>query len=292
MKDVTLYRFDDGWEVRRILDLAERERLTGRDLWPEDRSLFGLYDAMGTPRSSVDVETSPPFLDHGWSPLTPESMRQPGDQQVEKYWITFISECIDEDKISELVRSIIAYPDELLERLKTPEVDDQIRKLVDPPGVQSVVRKSEAVSNAEALARATVERVFGGLEGFRVLPPRHPMQEGYATIHVLANDHVLLISAEDGGWILKSGTGAMPTIRMYDQPNLTQVWNWYVEVVGDREHVDLLPQSQADAWWDEHTLPGKPLFDLEPYALLDVDSPFVFGDDAFWAWYLAQEGSR
>lgn len=293
MKDVTLYRFDDGWEVRRILTLPERKRLTGRDLWPEDRSLFGLYDATGAPRSSVDVETSPPFLDAGLSILTPEGMKAPTDGSVEKYWITFISECIDEDMVQQLVRSIIAYPDELLERLKMPEVDAQIFEAVARlEGKTQLPDLYKRLDQIEAIARAGAERAFDGLEGFKVLPPRHPRQKPYATIHVLANDHVLLISAAEGGWTMRSGNNAMPSIKMYDQPNLTQLWNWYVEVVGDREHIDLLPQSQADAWWDEHTLPGHSLYDLEPYELLGVDSPYVFSDEAFWTWYLAQEGAR
>jgi hypothetical protein len=34
------------------------------------------------------------------------------------------------------------------------------------------------------------------------------------------------------------------------------------------------------------------MYDLEPYELLGVDSPYVFSDEAFWTWYLAQEGAR
>jgi len=295
VKDVVLYRFDDGWEVRRVLDPSERQRLTKREFWAEDRSLFGLYDATGMPRSSVDLETSPPFLDAGLSALTPKEMVEPTDPAVEPYWTTFVSECIDEGMVPQIVQSVLGYPDALLEQLANPEIEAVVKEAIDrlqkTDRRRSLSRYLERSRELELTARKSAEEAFDGLEGIVVLPPRVQAQDRYATIHILANDHVLLISADDGGWIMRSGTGAMPSLQMENQPSLLEMWRWYVEVVGDRELTDLVPESQLDAWWAEHTMPGQCLFDLEPYALLNVDSPFVFSDEPFWAWYIAQEGS-
>ena len=289
-KDIKLYQFDDGWSIWRILDKAEKERFTGPAYGAGKGGVFGLYNSGMEPRSVVEIRR--PHSDENLyrlnlsqTVMTPDYIISADNDGVSGYWMSFISEGIDEDRVGALFRSVLGFPDDLLELLGDPSIELMIQKQIqawmDAPHVTDK-DLDDANNRLYAYGNKVVSNIFSRMHDFEVgtvdgVP-------SFTGVKFIQNNHLLLIELGPFGWSLFSGNGEMPEMELIGEPSLLSLWRRYVQIVAEEFYVDLVPESQVESWWVEHTEPGTLLFDLTPYGLVNVDSPFTWTDSKFIAW--------
>lgn len=294
--DVVVYRFEDGWEIRRVLDAQAYRKLTATLRDPESRGLFGLYDARGRAQSCLGFEHAsfiPAYLRPEVNSVSPLGIKEAFHEDVERYWIEFIGMTLGPEHLSGVVRDILVYSSELDQRLKDPSVEEPIRRAIAQ--IDEQYRRPDresmaiprAISALEHTARRIVESVFQNMRPFEVLEPPHPGQFHYANIRLPDIDHLLLITAGEAGWLIRSGDQFQHGLATEGVNSLWELWNHVRSVISKEEIIDLVPEDQEDAWWDAHTVPGNCPFEaeLEPYRLLGTPSPLLLLDDDFLLWF-------
>jgi hypothetical protein len=282
--DVPIYRFDDGWEIRRVLEPASIQALLGRERH-RNASIFGLYDMLGQPRSVIGLWRRPGeddfHLSQEQSILTPKGIEH--GPKMDRYWLPFITDSFGIAYASDMLATIIEYPDALHDRLQAVD-EDRLRFLIDLTlGARDAEDMINQLGGVALFARDAAERAFQGVTGFEVLPPRIETQTHYATIFIPENGHVLLISANVSGWTMTPGESGL----IEEATTLHELWNDYVKMVNETEWDKLVRSSQAPAWWRRNSHPGEELYDLEPYHLLDAPPPFALPDNEFKEWIQA-----
>jgi len=307
--EVVLYQFDDGWQVRRVLDLKVAKALTGQSHDGRGYALFALYDSGGGARSLVGARHYHGIGSFGLhrriSIMSAKHLVVPAYLLVAPYWRSFIEEAIGKEYLHGVLPVVGAYPDELLERLQISEVERQIEVLEEAAHHETGSTNFDEWSKAEALVddlrKRTVIEVFSDLPGI-VFPEysacrrsssalhedRSHRRSGYGgkkvAIKLVDSNLFFSISGGHAGWSVEYHSPEGRDGQVWEMNTLFELWEAFVSSVGEVMRILLVPESEFDNWWASNTMPGELLFDLEAYFLLDTDSPFVLPDVEFKAW--------
>jgi len=310
-KDIKLYQFDDGWSVWRILDIRSSLEFFGRSfVLRGGESLFGLVDKEGEARSSLWMEIGKDIVYHGGSfDQVSDSIKPFSTEPSMSYWREFLEQCFSDwmnEKV-ELSKPIV-IPDGLRERLLMPLLEQEMtQKLKDlsrvydaaMPGTKQWVKPLNRIKDhihnmvikgftSHYLSDATGSEPF-----FKVSreSPRPSTVSGLSSfesrVRFRSDGEDFLVSFSfwgEGGNVMLLDLVPQRISREIRGTSLIDVWDQYTREWEEKHLRPFVPESQVDAWYEQHTMPGQSCFDLEPYFLVNAQSPYLMQDDDFVLW--------
>ena len=293
--DMVLYQFDDGWQIKRVLDRSTKTTLTGRKE-PHPDPIFGLYDDTGKPKSTAGIitwkGTNTGFcFSYRLSTCYPKELSIPGESTVEKYWRTFIADTVGEDHVPDLTTYPTPFPDRLLDQLDNPKAEIKLKNLLKIAKTQYHTECKQEnyahydkwvdlIEEARRFSADIVRNAFTGI--FPVSSSKDMPANMPASVHVQTG-YPLQINFEYNGWSLDGSMNKTEEFRKTGLPSLLSVWNAYVEHAREN-NILFVPESKVEVWWHDNMIDGHSIFGLETYDLLDAQSPYTYSDIDFENW--------
>ena len=285
-----LYSFTNGWQIERLLRSEIDEISTGTEFFSSrPYSFFGLRNPQGGLTSIMYGEIYPDgYIDFAQPAMKVKSL--PSSEGMgsavmrQRAWRTFFSEMTSLD-MRRCMDEAIGVSDLLSERIHDADIKAR--------AIMAKMHESFAdhIDGIYAGARL-VESIFTDLldedrkAAFEIVKPQKSPR-GRAYIYFKNVNHLLVFEMYLDGWSLSNGDRLTPDIDIRAD-TLSDVWREYVNKMFAFGFV-LVPLGKLDAWWEENTLDGAPLFDVEPYFLVNTRSPVLWEDERFMAWVKSQQ---
>lgn len=196
--------------------------------------------------------------------------------QYVKHWRTFVVDVIGEDGLIGFVNRPRPYPDAVLERMENPASWADFKNILNRYIVER--RKFALVMpHMQAEMNKVIHRVYEGTD----VPPLDVK-------NMLRKRYTALMHSQ-----LLSDPATMDALgRVTDQfisNALKESFDLHVKLTEQTLDIELVPESQLETWWEENTVEGECVYDLEPYHLLGTLSPFLWPTPEFLQWVTTQE---
>ncbi len=317
---VTVYRFDDGWTICRVVDVEVLRPFLGSKT---DFLMVGWNEAMGNGKiAPFLVRDAQGRIKHwfGWidindvNPAWPVWLRQSvwgswtGDPEQRAAFIAhllpFMEDMITSDPVigsfGGQINLPLWLPDIVWDRITAlaPSVEAQIASAVARYNKHIAKKDVASLNGAGAVEAAQVDMQRTAFEYvqqvFKDIDAKTEVSahDEYAGVNVLFGSYIemfitiyLTTHEPDGPYVAQWRIDdSVEDTRAYGA-TLIEAWN----NVGFETLGWLMRESAYATWYNDNTVPGTPVYDIEPYLLLDETSPLLYSQDQFLQWLSAQE---
>lgn len=307
---VPVYEFPEGHQIFRLTSKPMFQQFIGAPDMPDEVAGFLLVNARERPVSAMWMHTGEGKLTGEIKPpIGGSKMRWPRKMPWAPYWRDFVEQTMSEDYADANFALPIVVPDGLEQALNRPEDEAEHQRLqahYDQAAPGAWMARERAVRDHMF---ALLQQIFDPLGPFREhirvsrvtwgtpLGGPHRASIEHIRIQMLQTpgDELRAFQVEFSddflGWRLREEQPRARR-RAFDAEGRTLLEAW--QKLAEESAKDLrpfIPQSQLDAWWHSQRVEGDPVYDLEPYFLLNTTSPMLFDNPSFIAWAEQQAGA-